>query len=182
MPRLSVNIPALGLDVAVLVRDLHQLVDPDGRARWYAWSAEHTAPVAQARGDLLTKGLPWLEKHLEIKGLVDALEQERDRPRARGTRAWWHLGTRDVKDDTPPTRLNSREAPTSATSRSSLATPSSTRPCATRASPSPTSPRSSSAAIRASASGPAGAARVHSKIDAHEGRPRLHDQRASPYA
>jgi hypothetical protein len=106
MPRLSIGVPAIGLDVAVLSRDLHQLVDPDTGARWYAWGEGSTASVAKARADLLTEGLPWLEKHLAVDGLVQALEQERDRPRARAKKAWWRLGAPSATDLAPPVRLN----------------------------------------------------------------------------
>ena len=58
MPRLSIAVPALGPDVAVLSRDLHQLVDPEARARWYTWTGESAKSIARAKHDLLTSGLP----------------------------------------------------------------------------------------------------------------------------
>lgn len=106
MPRLSLGIPAVGLDVAVLSRDLHQLVDPGARARWYAWTGDPAASIARAKHDLLTVGLSWLEKHLDVRGLVDALEQERDRPRALEKRPWWRLKAPSVEHSAPPVRLN----------------------------------------------------------------------------
>lgn len=106
MPRLSIGMPAIGLDVAVLSRDLHQLVDREASSRWYAWAEGAGASVAKARADLLAKGLPWLEKHLTVDGLVHALEVERDRPRARAKRAWWRLTTPSGMDTVPPVRLN----------------------------------------------------------------------------
>jgi hypothetical protein len=105
MPRLAVGIPALGEDVAVLSRDLHQLAHPDRRGSWYAWKADETS-LAKAREDLVAKGLPWLDKHLSIAILVDALEQERDRPPTRSKSSWWSLGTRDTEQAASPVRLN----------------------------------------------------------------------------
>jgi hypothetical protein len=111
-PGLSIAVPALGLDVAVLSRDLHQLADPDSRACWYTWTGESAASIARAKHDLVTVGLSWLEEHLDVQGLVDALEHERDRPRASGKRPWWRSGTLGARDSAPPSRdtQSSREA------------------------------------------------------------------------
>ena len=106
MPRLSIGTPALGLDVAVLSRDLHQLVDPESSACWYTWTGESAASIAKAKHDLLAVGLAWIEKHLDVQCLVDALEHERDGPRASGKRPWWRLGSPSAKDLALPVRLN----------------------------------------------------------------------------
>lgn len=105
MPRLSIALPALDPTVAVLSRDLHQLVDPNARARWYSWTGESATTIARAKHELLTVGLSWLEKHLDVQDLVHALEQERDRERAPEKRRWWRLRTPSAKDS-PPVRLN----------------------------------------------------------------------------
>jgi len=109
MPRLSIGIDAIGPDIAVLSRDLHQLVDPQAPTRWYAWTGDAKA-TPRAKEALLRAGLPWIEQHLTLQGLVEALEYERDRPRAAQKTAWWRFGTPTPERTPPPVRLNVLQA------------------------------------------------------------------------
>jgi hypothetical protein len=95
----------IGPGIAVLSRDLHQLVDPDAPTRWYPWTVGDARSLARAKDDLIREGLPWLEEHLSLENLIVALEHERDRPRAPQGRE--SLRVRDATEDlTPPVRLN----------------------------------------------------------------------------
>lgn len=108
MPRLSVGLEAIGPDVAVLSRDLHQLVNPDTPALWYSWT-DGSESIDEARRALLAHGLPWLSRHLSVSGLIHALEQQQV-PAEVVAQPWWYLGRRRARTSPPPENLNVLQA------------------------------------------------------------------------
>lgn len=74
MPRLSVGLNAVGRDVAVLSRDLHQLVAPESQTQWYLWRDDE-APQRDIIEEVLNVGLPWIRKHMDLESMAQALEQ-----------------------------------------------------------------------------------------------------------
>ena len=109
MPRLSVGLDALGPDVAVLSRDLHQLVNPGAHTLWYSW-AKGSESIDEAKRDLLTHGLPWLAKHRTLPGLTEALEQQQHSPGEVARQPWWHLGRQQARSSPPRANLNVLQA------------------------------------------------------------------------
>jgi hypothetical protein len=73
MPRLSIGLSALGRDIAVLSRDLHQLVAPEQHTEWYRWG-EGTAATHESIEHLLEHGIPWIQKQTNLDTLAAVLE------------------------------------------------------------------------------------------------------------
>jgi hypothetical protein len=90
MPRLSVGLASVGSDVAVLSTDLHVLKSPE-TAAWYPWEIGKWDP-SEVSKDLITLGLPWLERNTDLEQMAEVLEGRRRRSKEPRRTSWWPFG------------------------------------------------------------------------------------------
>lgn len=101
MPRLSVGLAALGGTVAVLSTDLHVLQSPQTTA-WYSWEDEEWDSKGVS-ADLISLGLPWLERNTDLQHLAQALEARRRHASAPLKSSWWAF----ARNQRPPQSVDS---------------------------------------------------------------------------